>query len=279
MAFRRTFFNLAGNFPEEKQKALWDCVLVNTAAKEGLITLLAKAMLHRTPALYLLEDGGFIRRASKAEEQEIDRNPTGKKGVRISFDNFQKATILLVLASLMQGLLENANTGLNISRSVLLKISNLRQDIAEDDSQKAIQQAKAIVEGLKQGKGAMLDGADIVEVPNFNSDTMEAGLEVLFGLMSTFSGMPRAYVSGVLTAGFNTNSEGDDSAIERGLSYYFNSIFKPVCDNLLGTNLVFKRSSWRKFAEIANLLPVLEGVGEDIVPKEYKDKLIKEVFS
>lgn len=72
--------------------------------------------------------------------------------------------------------------------------------------------------------------------------------------------------------------EGDADAVERGLSYYFNSIFKPVCDGLLGTNLVFKTSRWRKFAEISNLLPVLEGVGEDLVPKEFKDKLIKEIF-
>lgn len=270
-------FSMAGDFPTEKQKALWDSV-VSTAAQQGLITLLANGMLNRTSNLYLVYDGGFVRLATNAEEKEIDADPSGKKGIKVSFANFKKATILLVLASLVESLLINANTGLKISQSVLLRIDKLRESVSNQNADDAVLQAKAIEKGLKEGKGAMLDGADVVELPKFDSEPMEVALDVLFGLMSMVSGLPKAYISGILTAGLNNTGEGDADAVERGLSYYFNSIFKPVCDGLLGTNLVFKTSRWRKFAEISNLLPVLEGVGEDLVPKEFKDKLIKEIF-
>ena len=124
----------------------------------------------------------------------------------------------------------------------------------------------------------MFDASDVVYLPKFNSEPMEVALDVLFGLMSMVSGLLKAYISGILTSGLNNTGEGDAEAVERGLRYYFNSIFKPVCDSLLGTRLIFKTSRWRKFAEIANLLPVLESVGEDLFPKEYKDKLIKEIM-
>ena len=270
-------FSMSGDFPPDKQKALWDSV-VSTSAQQGLITLLAHGMLNRTGALYLVYDGGFVRIANRTEEREIDADPSGKKGIKVSFANFKKATLLLVLASLVESLLINANTGLKISQSVLLRIDQLRESIAQQDSENAVEQAKAIEQGLKQGTGAMLDGKDVVEIPKFDPEPMEVALDVLFGLMSMVSGLPKAYISGILTAGLNNTGEGDADAVERGLSYYFNSIFKPVCDGLLGTNLVFKTSRWRKFAEISNLLPVLEGVGEDLVPKEFKDKLIKEIF-
>lgn len=270
-------FSLAGDFPEEKQKALWDSV-VSTSARQGLITLLANGMLNRTGSLYLVYDGGFVRVANKSEEREIDDNPAGKKGVKISFSNFKKATILLVLASLVESLLVNANTGLKISQSVLLRIAGLRDSVSNQNAEDAIKQAKAIEKGLKEGKGALLDASDVVDLPKFDSEPMEVALDVLFGLMSMVSGLPKAYISGILTSGLNNTGEGDAEAIERGLRYYFNSIFKPVCDSLLGTHLIFKTSRWRKFAEIANLLPVLEAVGEDLFPKEYKDKLIKEIM-
>lgn len=272
-------FNKAGDFPAEKQQALWDSVLIDTDAKAGLISILARGMLKRSAELYLVYDGGFVREASNEEKKKIDANPASNAGAKISFTNFKKATVLLVLASLAESLLVNAKAGLKISESVLLKINALRDKVSLLNSGGVIEQARAIERGLKEGKGALLDAADAVEMPVFNSEPMETALDILFGLMSMVSGMPKAYVSGILTGGLNNTGEGDAEAVDRGLAYYFNSIFKPVCDKLFKTNLVFKSSNWRKFAEIANFLPVLEGVGEDILPKEYKEKLIKELFS
>lgn len=270
-------FNHAANFETDKQGALWDSVLSYGAGKgaEGLISALANAMTSRKDKVYLVLDDRFIRAATQQEEKEIDANPLKKGAVCLCFADFKQATILLVLASLVERLLENANAGLNISRSVLIQIANLRENISLANSADAIAQAKAIEQGLKSGKGALLDAADKVEVPVFNTDPLESALETLYGLMSFFTGLPRAYVSGELTGGLNSTGEGDADATEQGLKFYFSSIFKPVCDQLFGVDLKFKTSQWRKLAEIANLLPVVDA--SDSLPESFKKALLDEL--
>lgn len=270
-------FTHAANFAPDKQGALWDSVLsfgAESGAK-GLVSLLAEAMAYRKNKVYLVADNGFVRAADQAEAKDIDANPLKKGAVCLCFEGFKQATILLVLASLMEHLLENANAGLNISRSVLIQISRLRENVALANAGGAVAQAKAIEAGLKSGKGALLDAADKVEVPVFNTDPLENALETLYGLMSFFTGLPRAYVSGELTGGLNATGEGDAEATEQGLKFYFVSIFKPVCDQLLDVDVKFKTSQWRKLAEIANLLPVLDGC--DSIPDTFKKALLAEL--
>lgn len=270
-------FNHAANFKTDKLGALWDSVLsygLDKGAK-GLISFLAEAMTARQEKLYLKLDEGFIRQATQQEEKEIAANPLKKGAVCLCFKDFKQATILLVLASLVERLLENANAGLNISRSVLIQINQLRDTVGAVNSESAISQAKAIAEGLKNGSGALLDAADKVEVPVFNTDPLESALETLYGLMSFFTGLPRAYVSGELTGGLNATGEGDAEATEQGLKFYFASIFKPVCDQLFGVDLKFKTSQWRKLSEIANLLPILDA--SDALPDTFKEALLSEL--
>ncbi|WP_428045018.1 hypothetical protein [Candidatus Avelusimicrobium fimicolum] len=271
-------FNHAADFPEDKQTVLWDSVLSYGTGKgaKGLISLLAHAMASRLSNVYLVLDKDVVRPATDEEKKAIKGDVLKKGTVCLSFSDFKQATVLLVLASLVECLLENANAGLNISRSVLIQINNLRESVSSLNAPSAIAQAKAIKDGLKDGKGALLDAADKVTVPTFDTDPLESALETIYGLMSFFTGLPRAYVAGVLTHTLNGSGEGDERATEQGLRVYFSSIFKPVCDQLLGVSLSFKTSDWRKFAEIANLLPVLKATSA--VPQEYKDKLIKEIF-
>lgn len=264
----------AADFPKGKEIALWDSV-VFTQARRGLISILAHAMTYKEK-LYLKLDEGYVRKATEAEKKEIDADPSGKKGLCVDFSDFHRATIVLNLASLVELLLKNANTALNISKSILLQINGLRENVANANAGEVIEQAKAIAQGLKNGTGGLLDAGDIVKLPTFDTNPMEQALDVLYGLMSFITGLPRAYISGELTTGLSTTGEADEKGIERGLTFYFNSIFKPVCDKLFGGSLVFKTSNWRKFAEIANLLPTLEAT--DMVPEEYKTKLIKELF-
>lgn len=270
-------FDHAANFKTEAQGALWDSVLTFGADRgaQGLISVLATAMTERAGRVYLVLDNHFIRPATEAEKKEIDANPLKKGAVCLCFKDFEQATVLLVLASLVERLLENANAGLNISKSVLIRIANLRENVSLSNSAGAVEQAKAIEQGLKNGKGALLDAGDAVEVPSFNTDPLESALETLYGLMSFFTGLPRAYVSGELTGGLNATGEGDADATEQGLKFYFSSVFKPICDHLFGLDVKFKTSQWRKLSEIANLLPVLDA--SDSIPDTFKEALKAEL--
>lgn len=267
-------YDRSTDFPEKHQTALWDSV-VSTQAQKGLISLLALHMTNKTADVYIKLDNGIVRECTQQEKEIIDKDPSGKNGIKLNFASFHRSTILLILAALVEALLKNANAGLKLSQSLLLKINALRQSVADLNAQSVIEQAKAIAKGIKEGKGALLDGEDKTELTNFDPEPMEQALEVLYGLMSMMSGLPRAYVAGQMTSGLNATGEADEMAVERGLRFYFNSIFKPVCDLLFGCKLVYKTSNWRKFAEIAGQLPTLEMT--ELISKEIKERLIKEV--
>lgn len=267
----------AADFPQKKESVLWDSV-VNTQSARGLVSILAEGMTDTEHEVYLLYVNNTVRPALTEEERQAILNDlTGDHGIILSFKDFYQTKILKQLAALLFCALKNANTGLHLSQSVILKISGLRENISVLNSQGPTAQAKALVQALTQdGKGAMLDSGDLIETPPFDPEPMEKTLDVIFGLISLSTGLPRSYVDGLVNSGLSDTGEADSLAVERALSFYFNSIFKPVCDKLLKCNLVYKRSSWRKFAEVANLLPVLEAT--DMVPTEYKEKLIKELF-
>lgn len=264
----------AADFPQDKKEALWDSA-VSSQARRGLITLLARAMTDKAK-VYLVYDSGIVRKATEEEKKEIDLNPAQKGRACLDFTDYHRSTILLNLAYLVEQLLYNANASLNLSKSVLVKIATLRESVSNLNAQDIIQQAKDIKDGLQKGEGALLDAGDAVELPAFDTNPMEAALDVLYGLISMVSGMPRVYVSGEGTEGLNASGEGDETSVERGLEYYFNSVFVPACEQLLGVRPVFKTSSWRKFAQVANFLPVIEA--SDLISQDVKTKLMKELF-
>ncbi len=269
-------YGRAAGIKDKDQAVYWDSV-VSTQSARGLISLLATAMAEQKSRLYLVRVLDVVREADSSEQAAIDADPSGASGVCLNFDKFYQATVLKQLAALLFYVLKNSGTGLQLSQAVLIKISNLRENLANLNAQGPIMQARAVAAALKdEGRGVLMDAADAVEVPPYDPEPMERSLDVLFGLISMVTGMPQSYVNGIIHSGLSNTGTADELAVERGLLYYFNSIFKPVSDKLLNANITFKTSNWRKFAEVANLLPVLEAT--DVIPQEYKDKLIKELF-
>ena len=119
-------FDHSADFPKDKISALWDSV-VTTEAREGLISILARAMTNRSK-IYVVFDHGYVRKATENERQLIDQDPSGKNGVCLDFGDFHRAQIVLVLAGLVEVLLLSANASLNVSKSVLIKVAALREN-------------------------------------------------------------------------------------------------------------------------------------------------------
>lgn len=269
-------FARSSNIPEDKKGLFWDSV-VSTEASRGLISIVSEAMADKKNGVYLVYKNGTVREADTPEERKaIEDDKTGASGICLNFANFYQSSVLKELGRLLFCLLKNANMGLHLSQSVLLKISNLRQSVADLNAEHAIKQARDIASALKEnGKGALLDAADAVELPPYDAEPMEKSLEVLFGLVSMVTGLPQSYVNGLIYAGLSNSGEADELAVERGLAYYFHSVFCPVVKKLLHVTPVFKTSEWRKFSEIANLLPVLDACGS--IPEEFRKRLIAEL--
>lgn len=269
------FVRTAG-IPEDKKGVFWDSV-VTTEAARGLVSILAEAMTARQKGVYLVYKNDVIREADTQEERDaIDADKSGAAGICLNFGKFYQASVLKELGRLLFCLLKNANAGLHLSQSILLKVANLRESVADLNAENAIQQARDIADALKENsKGALLDAGDAVELPPYDAEPMEKTMEVLFGLVSMATGLPQSYVNGLIYAGLSNSGEADELAVERGLAYYFHSIFRPVAAKLLNFKPVFKVSEWRKLAEIANLLPLFESC--DALPQEFRERLLAEL--
>lgn len=269
-------FARSAGIPDDKKDLFWDSV-VSTEAARGLISIVAEAMGDEKKGVYLVYRNGTVREADTPEERAaIDADKTGANGICLNFIHFYQSSVLKELGRLLFCLLKNANMGLHLSQSVLIKISGLRENVANLNAENAIKQAGDIAAALKEnGKGALLDAADAVELPPYDAEPMEKSLEVLFGLVSMVTGLPQSYVNGLIYSGLSNSGEADELAVERGLAFYFHSVFCPVVFKLLNVRPAFKTSEWRKFAEIANLFPVLDG--SDSIPEEFKERLLTEL--
>lgn len=267
-------YNKADGINPKDEGMFWDSV-VTTEQPEGLITLLAEAMYNKQK-IYLGYKAGVVSKATSVEQADIDQKLKEKKKLRneivCDFTEFAKTDLLLLYSSLIYNVIDTSNTGLNISKAVQIKIDNLRNSIADSNAADPIKQAKTINRGIKEGKSVMLDGKDIVEIPSFDITPTEKSIEVINGLVANVLGVPLSYVNGALATGISTTGESDELAVDRGLKYYFNSIFKPVFTGLTGISVSFKVDNWRKLASVSDLIPIVEG--SIYIPEEEKLKLI-----
>lgn len=258
----------------DTQKMLfWDSCLTSDA-KQGLITILAWAMYNKN-ITYIVYKVGVVRVATKEEEKLIDNDATGKSGIKIDLTNFHKTDLLNIYIGLLYNIIATCNTGLNLSKALKIGISKLRETVSNENKEPIIAQIQAINEAMKAGKSVALDKEDTVSAVGFDFTSTEKGMEIFLSLIANLLGFPQSYLSGIISGGLNNTGENDTLAVERGLLFYFNSIFKPTTDKLLGTNLKFKSSNWRKLAEMKDFLPALEMT--TLLTDEEKQEIIREV--
>lgn len=269
----------ASGFPEKYDNALYDSY-ISTEMPFGLISLVVDAMYRRSK-IYLVYKAGVVSKATQDEQQAIDEKIKNgqelKNEVAIDFKNFDTTDLLKVYASILYKALETANTGMNMSQSVILKIKDYRGTISVASSGDAAAQGKAISKGVKRGKGVMVDAGDTIELPTFDIKPTEGSVIFINGMTANALGFPLSYINGALTTGISTTGEADELAIDRGLRYFFYAIFKPIVDNLFGINVQMKIDNWRKLSAVSNLVPVIEG--SSIISDDRKEELIEELFT
>jgi hypothetical protein len=271
---------------DDKLKPLfWDTVVKSygkSNADKGLISLLADAMANRKD-LFLIYRKDVLRTADNAETQEIkeafERGKSAKGGgFWFSFRGFEMSLILDVLLSLQFAAMSTTYTGMNASKALQLKIHQLRVLVADSEKEAPQKQAKAIVDGIKNGNSVLLDALDKVETTAVDMTSTKTSIDFIGGLIAETLNMPLYYVNGELQTGLNATGEADNSAVERGLEAFFNSIFKPVVDELFNLQVSFVSEKWRLLLSSGSALKTLESISEQIIPLRVKQKVAESVL-
>ena len=262
---------------DEQAQNLFDSVELSNA-QYGTITLISNAMTLKKE-LVLVNDIGIVREATTDEAEKIKKAyAEGKKanGVYMNFQKYTLTDILKVYMSLIYDIMSGAKVNLGLAKALQMKISDLRKTVAASSSEDIKTQATALAEALKDGKSVALDGNDVIETTQLQTQQITDGLKLVYGCLASILGVSVAFVAGELTSGMAVTGEADVNANEDGIKDFFNSVFKPIHDKLFGIQLKFKTDNWRKIKEFAGVIPYIES--SIYATEEQKQRFFEYIF-
>lgn len=259
---------------EEDLSAYYDSVVVGESGSKGLISLIAKAM-REMKKIYLVFMDDIIRLADDKEIAQIDKGVAGKWAA-CDFSDYKKTEILSFYFILLYTAISALNTQMNVSKSLKIKISKLRELVGNRDSANAKKQAKEISGALKKGSSVLMDELDTIESMKLDTKPAVEAMDIIVSRLAAVVGMPVSYLNGIVATGLSTTGQGDEMVIERGIQNMFNEVFKRISDKLLSTNLTFKKNVWGMITERLKLLPIVESstLYTDQEKKDFAQKAI-----
>jgi hypothetical protein len=269
--------------PEEAKNLLWDNCL-GSEKPDGLITMLAKAMVNKKE-LYLVyrKDLKVIRSATPVEETQIkldykDRGES-KVGVYITFKNYIKSDMVQFYSMLEYCAIGGLWKQANLSKAVLLKISDLRASVSVMDSAKAAEQGSKLAEGLSQGKDLVMDAKDIIESLTPDLTATNSTLDLISKKHSFYLGLPASYFSGEgQGSSMSDTGKADSKAVERGLKPYYFSIAKPVIEGIFGSKTSFKSEDSEGLTVALNALEIMDRTSNEFLSLENKTLVVNKAF-
>ncbi|MDR3112767.1 MAG: hypothetical protein LBU09_00140 [Endomicrobium sp.] len=277
-------FAKAGGIRPEIKKFYWDSVVKSYAKSNtgtGIITKISKAMAKKSE-LFWIYKSEVLRDADAAEAQAIqnafNEGKEYKDGFWFSLKEYTLTDILKVLYSFQYVILSATYTGINVSKAIQVKIKDLRNLVADSEKISAIKQAAEIVAGMKDGKGVILDVLDMIETAKIDMQPTEIAIKFINGMIAFYLNAPMSYINGILTQGISTTGESDSIAVERCLEGFFNSIFKPITDEIFELDIVFISDNWRLLLAGCDVVKTLEMTSDDNLPPEVKQNVYKAIF-
>ena len=268
--------------PAPLHPLLWDSC-VQSEANEGLISLLACAMVKQSD-LFLVysKSTKVLRKATPEEEEQIKKDykerAESSVGVFISFKKYIKTEILLVYSGFEFCVLSSLNKSLNVAKAVQIKVNELRTSVSLNDSAIAKEQARSIACALSKGNDVMLDAKDTIETADVDTEPTENAVNFLDEKKAFILGLPVSYLSGEQTSGIGATGEADTKAVERGLKPYWFSILRPVIKALFGKDTEFKTHDFRQINSALETLKTFDLCSNDFLSSESKQEIMARMF-
>jgi hypothetical protein len=271
-------FERTQNIPDEKLALLWDNCLASES-KDGLVTLLAKAMYEKADLFLVYSKvANVVRKATLAEQDQIKKeyadgakNPSG---VYVTFKNFDLTEMLKIYSLLEYCTIGSLHKSMNLSKAVQVKIKELRSSIANSDASSAIAQAKQIAIALNDGKAVLIDGEDTIETAKPDLTASEASMVFINKKRSFYLGLPASWITGDAISGMSDTGAADAKSTERGLKGYYFSICKPVVEALFGIKTEFETEDYDNITSFLEVLKTFDITSDEYLSAENKQKVV-----
>lgn len=260
------------------------------AQKNGTIPLVARAITNRRK-IYLVysEKASLVHEASMDERNLLDKQykdnnnaiaelGDGRRGMVLDFTQYDIALIVKCYMSLIYAVMDSANTQVNLSRSIQIKISKLRDNISVLTSDDAIKQVNNINDALKNGNGVLVDVLDMIEQTKIDSSSITAALEMFYKGLASVLGLSMSFVSGVLTSGMSATGDADINYEDAGIKDYWTSIWRPIMLKLYGEkNVKYRTDRWRTIGQKLQNLILIEN--STLISDEQKMEYAQDILN
>lgn len=266
----------------EQQPLLFDNVHKGST-QDGLITMLVDAMYNKAELFLVYNSTLKVLRKATAQEQDQIRQDyqTGADsgvGLYVSFKNFDRKDILLIYSSIEYCLISGLYKGVNLSKAILFKMDSLRSAVGSIDSSEVVTQAGQISAALSNGKNALMDSKDMIEMMSPDMSAIDKGMGFLNQKRSLYLGLPKSYISGETHGGLGDSGTGETKAIDRGLKAFYYSIIKPVVEKLFSVKTTFKSNDLSHLPQALEVLKVFEITEDNYVNAEEKRMILTKAF-
>lgn len=268
--------------PQDIQALLWDSC-IQSESKDGLVTMLAKAMSEKKPLFIVYEPALKLVRKATTDEESLIREDYKVKGestvgIYLSFEKYHRTDMVRLYSALEYYTVSSLNKQSNLSAAIQFKMSDLRTSTGLIDKAEVKAQAKTIAGALANGGDILLDAKDEIITSTPQLDAINQSIEFLNEKRAFYLGMPKSYISGDQTGGIGSTGEGDVKATERGLKNYFFSIIKPVMRAVFGLEVTYKSQDFRMIDKALNALQSFSLVDDELLSLDQKKLIIDRLF-
>lgn len=266
----------------EYEDLLADSCMASEKA-DGLVSLLAKAMTNKSDLFVVYDKASNVLREAEYTEAEKIRADYKKEnessiGFFISFKNFTTTDMLKIYSGLEYCTVYSLHKNMNAAKALQFKMDKLRESVASGDSEPIVKQAKEIAKAIGDGRDVLLDGADTIETLVPDLQAAVKSMEFIAQKQSFYLGVPATYLTGIAPSGLGDSGEGDRKAVERGLRPYFQSIIKPVLDDVFDVSTTFKTEDFVGITTALAALKDFEITGDELISAENKKMIIHKML-
>lgn len=249
--------------------------------QKGLVGYIVESMVRQDVLVLKYEANILAVPEYKEREAILTELKDGKQRERVlvlSFKDYHRSTVLRQYLEHKYLLLCTQNKALNLSAAVQIKIDNLRQSVALNDGDPAEEQARKIAEALLEGRPALLDSKDVIELLSPDTGPLKEVSADLHAEISFILGLPLSWITGVQKVGLGDTGDADARAIERGLEPYFWESVYPAFQKLFGVSLTFQTDDYRNITPGLEALKTFELTGDGLMAWEEKRKVVADLL-
>lgn len=267
---------------EDQKVLLWDNCL-GSEKQDGLVSMLAKAMVDKS-ALFLVYIPGLklIRKANSVEEQTIraDYKAKGESatGIYITFENFRQSDMIKLYSALEYCGVNSFWKSMNLSKALQIKVSELRSSTGMNDKADLEKQAVEIAKALSEGLDIYIDAKDVLELLNPDLTATNSAMELIEKKRSFYLGLPASYLQGDSSKGLNDSGKGDQKKVEQGLRGYYFAIVKPVLKGIFGKDTTYKSEDFDQIMASMEVMKTFSITDDELVSMDNKRGILNKML-